>query len=103
MRKVLLSSVVLIISVGGAFGETVEGYISDAHCGAKHDSVSEANSKCVAGCIKHSDPVLVKEGKVLQFDADSKEKAKAFAGEKVKIDGDVSGDVIKITAISKGA
>ena len=85
-----------------ASGEEVTGYISEAHCGAKHSSVSEANSKCIAGCLKGgADPVLVKDGKVLTFDADSKEKAKAFAGQSVKVNGSVEGNVIKADSITK--
>jgi hypothetical protein len=34
-----------------ASGEEVTGYVSEAHCGAKHSSVSEANSKCIADCL----------------------------------------------------
>ena len=103
MKRALIGlSLVSFLQVG-AFAATFEGYVSEAHCGAKHDAVSQANSKCIAGCLKHgSDPVLVRDGKVLQFDADSKEKAKAFAGQKVKIDGDLSGDTVKISDISKG-
>jgi hypothetical protein len=37
----------------------------------------------------------------MKFDADSKEKAKAFAGQSVKIDGTMDGDVVKITSIDK--
>ena len=85
-----------------ASGEEVTGYVSEAHCGAKHSSVSEANSKCIAGCLKGgADPVLVKDGKVLTFDADSKEKAKAFAGQSVKVNGSVEGNVIKADSITK--
>lgn len=85
-----------------ASGEEITGYVSEAHCGAKHSSVSEANSKCIAGCLKGgADPVLVQDGKVLTFDADSKEKAKAFAGQSVKVNGSVEGSVIKAESISK--
>jgi hypothetical protein len=38
---------------------------------------------------------------VLTFDADSKEKAKAFAGQNVKIDGSVDGSVVKVNSIQK--
>ena len=87
-------------SVLGAFAEDISGYVSDAHCGAKHDAVSEANTKCVKGCLKGgSDPVLVSNGKVMKFDADSKEKAMAHAGEMVKIDGSMEGDSVKINSI----
>ena len=57
-------------------------------------------TKCVNGCLKGgSDPVLVSDGKVMKFDADSKEKALAHAGEMVKIDGSMEGDSVKINSI----
>ena len=77
----------LTICSAMAFADDWTGYISDAHCGAKHNKVSEANTKCVVDmCIKGGAvPVFVYKGKVLTFDADSKDKAKAFAGQEVKI------------------
>jgi hypothetical protein len=85
-----------------AFADAMSGYVSESGCGAKHSEVSEANTKCVASCLKKgADPVLVSDGKVMKFDADSKEKAKAFAGQSVKIDGTMDGDVIKISSIDK--
>ncbi len=84
----------------GAFADEMSGYISDAHCGAKHDAVSDANTKCINGCLKGgSDPVLVSDGKIIKFDADSKKQALAHAGETVKIDGTVTGDTVKINSI----
>jgi hypothetical protein len=86
-----------------AFADSWTGYISDAHCGAKHDKVSAANTKCVVDtCIKGgAEPVFVYQGKVLKFDADSATKAKAFAGQEVKIDGTLDGDTVKISSIDK--
>ncbi len=87
-----------------AAADQMTGYISDAHCGAKHHSVSEANTKCIKDmCIKGgSDPVLiVDKTKVVKFDADSKEKAIPFAGQEVSIDGTMDGDTLKITSISE--
>jgi hypothetical protein len=53
-------------------------------------------------CIKGgADPVLVSEGKVMKFDDESKEKAKEFAGDNVKIDGTMDGDTIKVSSIQK--
>ena len=106
MKKLVLGSFLAasLCSVM-AFADDMTGYISDAHCGAKHDKVSAANTKCVVDmCVKGgADPVLVKEGKVMKFDDASKEKAKAFAGQEVKIDGTLEGDTIKITSIDKAA
>jgi hypothetical protein len=103
MKNLVFASV-LAISFGslGVFADDITGYISDAHCGAAHHAPSAANTACLQKCIKGgSDPVLVSNGKVMQFDADSKEKAKAYAGDNVKIDGTMNGDVVKINSINK--
>jgi len=103
MKKFVLATF-LVASVGSvaALADQLTGYVSESGCGAKHSTISAANTKCVEACIKKgSDPVLVSEGKVIKFDADSKEKAKAFAGQNVKIDGTMDGDVVKINSIDK--
>jgi hypothetical protein len=105
MKKFLLATF-LAASVGsiGALADQLSGYVSESGCGAKHSAVSEKNSKCIDACMKKgADPVLVSDGKVMKFDADSKEKAKGFAGQNVKIDGTMDGDVVKITSIDKAA
>jgi len=86
-----------------AAAEQLTGYISDAHCGAKHHTVSDANTKCVKDmCINGgADPVLVSEGKVMKFDDASKDKAKAFAAKNVTIDGSVEGGTVKINSIDE--
>ena len=102
MKKLVLASV-MAASLGSfaAMAEELSGYISDSHCGAKHHEVSDANSKCIAGCLKNGEPVLVVGDKVMKFDADSAAKAKGFGGEDVKITGSVDGDVVKISSIEK--
>jgi hypothetical protein len=101
--KTLMMVSALALSIGStaAFAETMSGYISDAHCGAKHAEVSDANSKCVAACLKGgADPVLVSDGKVYKFDDASKDKAKALAGQKVSVDGSLNGDTVTATSIT---
>lgn len=103
MKKFVLAAVATaaFLSVS-AMADTWTGYISDAHCGAKHDKVSDANSKCVATCMKGgADPVFVHDGKVLKFDADSSAKAKDYAGQQVTINGSLQGDTVTISSISK--
>jgi hypothetical protein len=95
---------ILLLAAFACLGssETLQGFVSDSNCGVKHNSATEANSKCVAGCLKHgSDPVLVHDGKVLAFDAESKGKAKALGGLAVKIDGVVDNGVLKVVTIDK--
>src|SRR5579863_7422836 len=66
MRKLLLScSMALAIAPMALLADQITGYVSDAHCGAAHSSVSDANTKCINKCLDGgSDPVLVSEGKV---------------------------------------
>ena len=103
MKKIVLASILgASLCSFTAFADEISGYVSDAHCGAAHSSVSEANSKCIAKCLgKGSDPVLVSDGKVMKFDDASKSKAKAFAGQTVKIDGSMSGDTVTVNSIDK--
>ena len=104
MKKLALGSFLTVsIFSFAAAADQVTGYISDAHCGAKHHAVSAANTKCVKDmCINGgADPVLVSEGKVTKFDDASKEKAKAFAGKNVSIDGSMEGDTLKINTIDE--
>jgi len=103
MKKSMVISVAALGLMSlSAFGEQVTGYISDSHCGKAHNKVSDANTACIKKCTgAGSDPVLVSSGKVMKFDADSKQKAVAHIGEEVKIDGTVDGDVIKVSSIDK--
>ena len=103
MKRFLLSfGLATALLPATTLADEITGYISDAHCKAAHNSPSEANTACINKCLKSgSEPVLVNNGKVLNFDADSKEKAKAYAGENVKIDGSMYGDTVKINSISK--
>ena len=103
MKKFLFASV-LAVSFGSwaAFADDITGYVSESHCGAAHNAPSAANTACIRKCLKSgSDPVLVSNGKVMQFDGASKEKAKAHAGENVRIDGAMNGDVVQITTIAR--
>lgn len=103
MKKLVFASV-FFLSLGsfGALADDITGYVSESHCGSAHNAPSAANTACIKKCLKGgSDPVLISNGKVMQFDADSKEKAKAFAGDNVKIDGTMDGDVIKVNTIDK--
>ncbi len=103
MKKLVFGSI-LALSLGSfaAFADDITGYVSESHCAAKHNAPSAANTKCIETCLKGgSDPVLVSNGKVMKFDSDSREKALAHAGENVKIDGTMDGDVVKINSIDK--
>ena len=102
MKKLLVGSVMLAsLFTVSAMAEEWTGFIGDSQC--KHDGTKEKDAACTKACIekKGADPVFVSEGKVLNFDADSKDKANAMAGEKVTIDGSMNGDTITISSIKK--
>lgn len=102
MKKLLFSSALaLSFCAMGAFAETMTGYISDSHCGAKHDSVSDKNTSCIKACLKGgAEPVLVSEGKVYKLDSGSTDKAKEYAGQMVKVDGTLNGDTVTVNSIT---
>jgi hypothetical protein len=102
MKKLVLGSILTasIFSLA-ATADTLTGFIADSKCAAKHAGTGAKDVACSKACIKGgADPVLVSDGKVLKFDADSKAKAAEHAGETVTIDGSTSGDTVTITSIA---
>jgi hypothetical protein len=102
MKLILNLALAGCLFCGGAFAEQITGYVSESHCGAKHSSVSKANTQCIDACLKRgSQPVLVKNGEVMKFDEASQKEAVAHAGQDVNIDGTVNGDTVTISSIQK--
>lgn len=84
--------------------KTVVGYISDSSCGLKH--MAGMNEKdCTLMCVKNGKFVLADRDhkRVYQLDQAGQEKAREFAGQKVKITGRVTGKTIRVTAIEAAA
>jgi hypothetical protein len=79
---------------------TINGFISDEHCGASHSSPSADATKCVKGCMKGgSAAVLVSEGKVYKLKGDDA-AIKGLAGENVTVKGTVDGDTITVASVA---
>ncbi|MGH9583633.1 MAG: hypothetical protein ACRD4O_11915 [Bryobacteraceae bacterium] len=88
----------------GAFAAQITGYVSESMCGAKHSTVSAANTKCIKKCLKGgSSPVLVSDGKVIDFAPGSQKKAKKYAGDDVTINGTENGNTVTIKSIHKAS
>ena len=83
-----------------AMGATMTGYISDSHCGAKHQDGSAASIKCVTACVKDmgADPVFVSGGKV--YKVSDKSKVMDYLGKKVTVDGATKGDTVTISSVA---
>ena len=83
-----------------AAARTVVGYISDSSCGLEH--MAGMNEKdCTLMCVKNGKFVLAdRDHKVVyQLDRVGQEKAREFAGQKVRITGRLTGKTIRVTAI----
>jgi hypothetical protein len=97
MKKLGLA---FVLSAAATFAADLTGVISDSHCGAKHNTASDAAAKCVEGCIKGGgQAVLVSGDKVYKIDAASQDKMKGFYGKQVTVTGDVDGDTVKVESV----
>lgn len=101
--KVLSAAGFLVLSVVWLSAQstaTVNGFISEEHCGAAHSSPSADATKCVKGCMKKgSAPVLVSNGKVYKLKGDD-DAVKNLAGENVTVTGTVDGDTITVASVA---
>ncbi|HSY72375.1 MAG TPA: DUF5818 domain-containing protein [Alloacidobacterium sp.] len=89
-----------VVALSAQSASTMNGFISDEHCGASHSSPSADATKCVKGCMKGgSAAVLVSDGKVYKLKgADA--AVKGLAGENVTVTGTVDGDTITVTSVA---
>src|SRR2546428_9311635 len=81
---------------------SVVGYISDSMCGLKHMSGMGDDKSCTLACVKGGSKFVLadRDHKVVyRLDNTGQEKAREFAGQKVKVTGRVTGKTIKVTSI----
>src|SRR5206468_9140014 len=80
---------------------TLIGFISDNHCGLKHMKGMGDDKSCTLMCVKNGKFVLADRDhkRVYQLDKTGQEKAREFAGQKVKVIGRVTGKTIHVTSI----
>jgi hypothetical protein len=79
---------------------TIQGFVSDAHCGAMHSSPSVEATRCMQKCMREgSPPVIVNGGKVYQLKGATADVAE-YIGQYVTVQGVVDGDTIKVVSVS---
>jgi hypothetical protein len=81
---------------------TIVGFISDSMCGLKHMSGMGDDKNCTLACIKQGSKFVLADRdhkRTYKLDQAGQEKAREFAGQKVKVTGSVSGKTIKVTNI----
>jgi hypothetical protein len=82
--------------------KTLIGYVSDNHCGLKHVAGMGDDKSCTLMCVDKGGKFVLADRdhkRVYQLDKMGQEKAREFAGQKVKVTGRVSGKKIRVTAI----
>lgn len=81
---------------------SVVGYISDSMCGLKHMSGMGDDKSCTLTCVKGGSQFVLADRdhkKVYKLDKTGQDKAREFAGQKVKVTGRVTGRTIRVTSI----
>jgi len=105
-RAIRILAVLLLLSLGllaaDAKDQTLTGTVSDTMCGARHTMMPGlSDAQCVRTCAKAgSDYALVVGSKVYTLKGNKADLDK-FAGEKAKVTGKVTGNVIQATSIAK--
>jgi hypothetical protein len=106
MKKYLILAA-LVLSAGASFGfkatgEHLKGYINDANCAASKKDMGTLSQrvKCVNMCIKGGEAAVLVVGDKVYKIANQKAVVK-YAGENVTVDGNVTGDTIEVTKITK--
>ena len=102
IKKLAVASLLAIPAslLSAQSAQTINGFISEAQCGASHASPTASATKCVKGCIaRGAAPVLVSEGKVYKLKGEDA-AVKDLAGQNVTIKGTVDGDTITVTSVA---
>jgi hypothetical protein len=86
---------------GPAKHKTLVGVVSDTACGAKHTMMpGKSDAECTRACVsKGSKYALVVGKKVYTLEGQYDELDK-LAGEKAKVSGMVSGDVVQVSTVA---
>ena len=89
-------------STAKATEKTLVGYISDSMCGLKHMSGMGDDKNCTLVCVKGGSKFVLADRdhkRVYNLDKAGQEKAREFAGQKVKVIGTLNGKTIRVRAI----
>ncbi len=100
--------IAMFASFGGAASMTMTGMISDSMCGASHAKMMEmhkdakmTDKDCTLACVKAGGKfVFVSGGKVYNISNQSRAELTKYAGQNVKLTGDLSGDSITVSKVA---
>jgi len=86
---------------------TWTGTISDSMCGLSHSAMTEHGTKatdkqCTEMCVQHGAKyVFVTDCKVVNIANQNFKELKTFAGDRVTLSGNLSGDTVTVTKLAK--
>jgi hypothetical protein len=110
MKRALLAAAAIVLgSAAAAFAadQTLTGTIGDSKCGASHKAMTEHNKdltdrSCTEACVKGGAKyILSSGGKVYTLENQNDPALAMYAGERVTVTGEVRGNTIAATKISK--
>ena len=85
--------------------QTLEGTLSNTHCGLKHATASASAAGCVNACIgaQNAKYALVVGDKLYALDGGTKSDLQKQAGLSTKVTGKVDGMTIHVTSVAPGS
>ncbi len=97
-----------LASLAGAANTTMTGMISDSMCGASHAKMIEMHKEakmtdkdCTLACVKAGGKfVFVSDGKIYNISNQKLADLTKFAGQNVKLTGDVNGDTVTVSKLA---
>lgn len=108
MKKVFLMFSLSALGASGLFAAetTMTGKISDSNCGASHAAATHgkkmSDRQCTQACIKGGAKyVFVSDGKVYSIANQNAAGLAKYAGEDVKLTGDVTGNTVTVAKLEK--
>jgi hypothetical protein len=107
MRYAFVVSVAATLALAVPLGaqQSWTGQISDSMCKAKHEEAAEgqgrmADRDCTLSCVRGGSKfVLLVDGKVLQIANQDNKDLATYAGQTVKMSGELKGDAITVATI----
>lgn len=97
MTGIIALSAIAVLAQNSS--QTFTGEISDSMCGAHHMMKNATPAQCTRECVKEgSDFALIRGTKVYTLKGDKAQLDK-FAGQKVTIKGEASGDTITVKSV----
>jgi hypothetical protein len=105
MKRATVIATLLWLSANTFAASTMSGTISDSMCGSSHGAMTEHGTKmtdkqCSSACIQHGAKyVFVENGKVFQIANQEFTGLAQFAGDIVRVTGEVRGDKLTLQKI----